>query len=481
MKNLRTKRILFLDRLPVRYRLAVGHALWMGILFTLAGFGLNHYIASYLRDSVDAALLTSATSLRDSRSAMAYRSPFTQSFLKEFFGERLIRPYAQLVDLSGKISARSEDFPISLPVTPNAVARAEKGLYTFETIEKKGLPPIRLITMPITGRAGFMGELVQVGAPLDSTLATLRNIRLALWTALALGLGLSIIFGYLLTARSLKPVSALTRAAAQLGSEKMSIRLPLPAAKDEMRELTETFNKMLDRLQESFERMARFSANVSHELRTPITVMRGEAEYALRKQRKPEEYVSSLKTIVHESELMSSLVEDLLLLARAERGALKLEWEPVTGDQLINSVKVATTKEIEKYQVKLAIKMPEHLILVGSHSYLTVILRNLVANAAKHSVAGQVIEIEIRENPQNFLISVKDHGTGIEEKDLPYIFDTFYRSDSARNRAQGGAGVGLSLVKALVELHGGRIRVESKVGKGAFFEMKLPKKPAHLA
>ncbi len=107
-----------------------------------------------------------------------------------------------------------------MPVTPNAVARAEKGLYTFETIEKRGLPPIRLITMPITGRAGFMGELVQVGAPLDSTLATLRNIRLALWTALALGLGLSIIFGYLLTARSLKPVSALTRAAAQLGSEK---------------------------------------------------------------------------------------------------------------------------------------------------------------------------------------------------------------------------------------------------------------------
>ncbi len=100
----------------------------------------------------------------------------------------------------------------------------------------------------------------------------------------------------------------------------MSIRLPLPAAKDEMRELTETFNKMLDRLQESFERMARFSANVSHELRTPITVMRGEAEYALRKQRKPEEYVSSLKTIVHESELMSSLVEDLLLLARAGKG-----------------------------------------------------------------------------------------------------------------------------------------------------------------
>lgn len=476
VKLFRNKPILIFDRLPVRYRLAVGHALWMGILFLLAGFALNHYISSYLKNSVDGALLTSATSLRDTRSAMAYRSPFTQSFLREFFGERLVRPYAQLIDLSGKISARSEDFPVSLPVTPNAVERAEKGLHTFETMEKRGLPPIRLITMPITNHGQFTGELIQVGTPLDTTLAIIRNIKLILWAALMLGLGLSIVFGYLLTASSLKPVSALTRAAAQLGSSQLDIRLPLPAAKDEIRDLTETFNSMLDRLKESFDRMSRFSANVSHELRTPLTVMRGEAEYCLRKDRTCDEYVSSLKTIVHESELMTTLVEDLLLLARVERGALTPDWEPIPLVRLLDIVSAAVDQELKKYKVKLVIDSPSGLVLYGSLSYLSVVLRNLIANAAKHSNVNSEVKLEITEHSSFFKILVFDYGTGIEDKDLPYIFDTFYRSDSARNRAQGGTGVGLSLVKALIELHGGQISVESTLGKGSLFEIKLPKK-----
>ncbi|TWW09247.1 hypothetical protein E3A20_16260, partial [Planctomyces bekefii] len=242
-------------------------------------------------------LLVSAQSIRDARFVRGFSSPIMERFLAQFFGEHSIRPYAQLVDLSGNISAKT-DVRISLPVTPKALSRAERGLETFETFPARDAEssPLRQVTLPVVRFGRFTGELIQVAASMDSTQHTLNSIASVLWISLPLGVLLSVLFGYLLTRRLLKPVVDMSHAASNLGSDDLSVRLPLPVANDELRRLAHTFNEMLDRLEDAFKRLRRFTGDVSHELRTPLAVLRGEAEFALRKERSAQEYRESYQT-----------------------------------------------------------------------------------------------------------------------------------------------------------------------------------------
>jgi len=469
---------MFLERIPVRFRLSLGYAIWMALLFIGIGCGVYKLVQRNLDKSVDAALIASAESLRSARAAINYRSPFTQSFLREFFGEDHIRPYAQLVDLSGRVSAKTQNVRVSLPVTPYAIRRAEHGFLTIESVQRHGMPPLRQITMPIMRSGKFTGELVQVGAPLDATYRTLRSISLMLWLVLPIGLGLSIIFGYLLTAWSLKPVVGITRTAAKLGSDDLNVRLKLPAANDEIRELSSTFNGMLDRLQDTFDRMKRFAGDVSHELRTPLTVLRGEAEFALRKERDSESYRQTLEIIVRESLNMTTIVEDLLLLARTQSKSVAMEWELVEFKQIIDPLVDSTKAVFDEKNITLKVSQDspsDHPTFYTSHGYLNLALKNLLLNAVKHSPKGSEIKLESSSTISTVSFAIIDPGEGIPKESLPYIFDTFYRADTARNRGSGGVGIGLSLAQALVSLHNGTIEVESELGVGTTFKVTIPR------
>jgi len=474
---------MFLERIPVRFRLSLGYAIWMALLFVGIGCGVYKLVQRNLDQSVDAALIASAESLRSARAAINYRSPFTQSFLREFFGEDHIRPYAQLVDLSGRVSAKTQNVRVSLPVTPYAIRRAEHGFSTIESVQRHGMPPLRQITMPIMRRGKFTGELVQVGAPLDATYRTLRSISLMLWLVLPIGLGLSIIFGYLLTAWSLKPVVGITRTAAKLGSDDLNVRLKLPAANDEIRELSSTFNSMLDRLQDTFDRMKRFAGDVSHELRTPLTVLRGEAEFALRKERAPESYKQTLDIIVRESLNMTTIVEDLLLLARAQSRSVAMEWERVEFAQFVKPLIESTKAVFDERKTTLKVTedpTTDRLTFYTSHGYLNLALKNLLLNAVKHSPSGSEIRLDVSSTADSVTFAITDPGEGIPAESLPYIFDTFYRADTARNRGSGGVGIGLSLAQALILLHNGRVEVDSQVGTGTTFKVTIPREKPNL-
>ena len=469
---------MFLERVPVRLRLSLGHAIWMALLFLCVGFGLYRVVEHNLQRSVDTSLLISAQSIRDARFLRGFSPPIMEQFLNQFFGEKYIRPYAQLVDLSGKISAKT-DTHVSLPVTPRALARAEQGLETIETFapRRDGEAPLRQVTLPVVKFGRFTGELIQVGANLDSTLHTLREIAWVLWISLPVGLGLSIVFGYLLTMRSLSPVTQMSAAAKNLGSNDLSFRLPLPVAKDELRQLAQTFNEMLDRLEDAFKRLRRFTGDVSHELRTPIAVIRGEAELALRRERTAAEYKASLQTIVGETTNMTTIVEDLLLLARAESRAVAMSWtELISADfmqEVIHSVQaVYAAKGIA---LRITSKGPSRFH--GNPVYLMLALKNILINAAKHSAAPNTVDFTIGDDGRCTLFTITDQGEGIPADSLPYIFDPFYRADTARNRAAGGTGIGLSLAMALVKLHDGTIQVSSKPGEGATFVVRIPRPP----
>jgi len=452
----------------------------MAVLFAGVGFGLYRVVENHLYQSVDAALISSAKSIHDARFVRGFSTPLMEEFLSKVFGERYIRPYAQLVDLSGKISAKTTNIRISLPVTPQAIRRAEKGLDTFETFyTKDNKVPFRQVTLPVFINDRFTGELIQVGAPLDYTIYTLNGIKLVLWIALPTGMLLSVLFGYLLARRAFRPVTDITQAASKLGIDDLGVRLKLPPAKDELRRLAQTFNETLDRLEDAFRRLRCFSGDVSHELRTPIAVMRGEAELALRRDRTPAEYKAALQAIVTESASMSGLVEDLLLLARAESRAVAANHMPVGLEEFVNSLEASVAPVFEKRGVGLDIDLAGTNSLastiIASRQYLAIALKNILLNAAKHSASDSRVTFGVTLDDKGIVFRIEDQGEGIPEKDLPYIFDPFYRADTVRNRSAGGAGIGLSLALAMVKLHSGTISVESKVGTGTAFTIRIPR------
>lgn len=468
---------MFIDRIPVRYRLALGHAIWMALLFLAVGFGLYRIVEMNLYQSVDASLMGSAQSIRDARFVRGLTPPIMEQFLNQVFGEKYIQPYAQLVDLSGKIRAKTA-LNVSLPVTPKALARAERGLETFETFPpRRGEAPLRQVTVPVIRFGSFTGELIQVGATLDSTYHTLRQISWVLWIAFPVSLGLSIVFGYLLTKRSLKPVTDMSLAASTLGSEDLSMRIPLPRANDEIRALATTFNDMLSRLEDAFMRLRRFTGDVSHELRTPLAVLKGEAQFALRRDRPAEEYKASLVTIRGEAETMTSIIEDLLLLARAESRAVAMNWLEVVINDFKEELVHTVLPVFEAKNVELIVDNSAGHMMYANRGYLALALKNILINAAKHSPANSKVDFRISREGSNVKFMIRDYGEGIPEKSLPYIFDPFYRADTARNRAAGGTGIGLSLALALVKLHNGSIAVTSRPGEGAEFVVTIPAPP----
>ncbi len=466
---------MLLERLPLSLRLALGHALWMGVLLAGLGHGIYRLVEHNLLETVDASLRASAESIRDARLRRDFGLPLMQQFLEEFFGEKYIQPYAQLVDLSGQIRERTDQI-VSLPVSTRALARAEKGLPTLETFGPRHFKgtALRQVTLPVIRYGKFSGELIQVGAPLEATYHTLRQIGLVLSISLPLCVFLSVAFGYHLARRSLVPVTKMSEAAKKLGSEDLSVRLPLPAAQDELWQLAQTFNEMLDRLEDAFSRLRRFTGDVSHELRTPLAVMKGEAELALRRERSPEQYKEALTTIQKEANHMTEIVSDLLLLARAESRAVAMVWQNVDAHKFLDDLAEGVKGIYAKNSIELFIRDHGVKEFSANPGYLSIVLKNLLINAAKHSPNGSKVEMDICCEQGELYFRVTDHGEGISEAAIPYIFDPFYRVDSARNRANGGTGIGLSLALALVRLHGGTISVTSKIGEGSVFKVQIP-------
>jgi heavy metal sensor kinase len=466
---------MLIDKIPVRLRLSLVHVIWLTLLFSGMGVGIFQVVESNLSASLDASLKSSAYAIRDARFNRGFGNSLMRQFLEEYMGERFIRSHAQIVDLSGKITHNSlADLKTNLPVTPLAIRRAERGLDTLESFNVKKQLPIRQITVPVMSRRSFTGELIQIAAPLTPHKATMLHINSLLWITLTGGVLVSGIFGYLLATRSLKPVRQISSAASKMSSDDMKQRLVLPAAKDELRHLTTTFNQMLDRLEDGFMRLRRFSGDVSHELRTPITVVKAEADFALKRERSPTEYRDALKKISHEANHMAAVVQDLLLLARASGHSLDIQSEFFSLKKIIDSINVDMLPLANQKAITLNYHLEQQQVF-GAEHYVEMILRNLIQNAIRYSPHQTTVTINAKTVGQNTQISIIDCGIGISADALPYVFDPFYRTDQARCRASGGSGLGLSLSLALAKLHQGNITAQSVEKQGSCFTLSLPK------
>ena len=465
----------------IRFTLTLWYTLTLALVMLLFSSFIYITIRADIYKETDRELLSLAESLA-SPTMEPFRSAAPSVFdqvLEDFFGPKIAGKYVQLFDPSGMISAASKNLnqhPLALP--RSTFQKVSQGGIVHETRIVNGLPPLRIITVPVLVD-NRLARIVQVGASLSEEFDTLRKLLLIFSISIPAGLLILSGGGWFLAGQALKPVELITRSAQKITAENLSQRLVVLNPNDEIGRLAETFNMTLARLEASFNRTKRFFADISHELRTPLTIIRGEAEVGLKWAKEPEEFHEILQSTLDEVKRMSGIVESLLELSRAEEGGLHLEMQDIDLGEFLDS----TVKELNQQSRlldqgrRVILSADCQVWIQGDERRLRQIFLNLLDNALKYSPPDSEVRVELSLQGGEARVAVVDHGPGIPDADLPHIFERFYRVDKARNRNEGGSGLGLSLVKSLTEAHEGRVEVISTLDAGSTFIVKLPTIP----
>lgn len=285
-------------------------------------------------------------------------------------------------------------------------------------------------------------------------------------------------WGYQIIKHSLAPLDQLNKIALKISSEHdLSSRIALPEKKDEVHQLAKTFDHMVEQLEQAFHREQVFTSDVSHELRTPLTVIQAECEYALLSDSTTEEKTEALETIYKQSHHMSSLTSSLLSLARMEQGKHPLVKEDFCLSKLLLMMTDSLEHAAAKKNINFHLALPETVSISADKNMMIRLFTNLLDNAISYGKENGNIWIKICFSKEEILTTIKDDGIGISSTDLPKIWDRFYQADTSRNKKLlSGSGLGLSFCKQIVQLHNGKITVESQLGKGTEFQISLPAK-----
>jgi heavy metal sensor kinase len=307
--------------------------------------------------------------------------------------------------------------------------------------------------------------------------ASSRALVRRLWLEV-LGLSLAVLLlgalgGLWIARRSLAPLSHLANRAERITAEQLHERLPVAGESLELDQLAAAFNETFARLEGSFDQLRRFTADVSHELRTPLTALRTVGEVALRGSHDAEGYREVIGSMLEEVDRLTRLTDELLTLARADAGEAKLRLEPVDLGALARDVAGHLSVLAEEREQKLEVDVAP-LNLRADRTVLRQALVNLVVNAVKYSPERTSIRIETGRRGELAFLQVADEGPGIVPEHRGRIFERFYRVDKSRSREMGGTGLGLALVKWAAEAHGGRVELETEVGRGSTFRIVLP-------
>lgn len=312
--------------------------------------------------------------------------------------------------------------------------------------------------------------------PIDDSVQEIGLLFLGLSPVLLILIGLT---GYWISSRSLRPVDEMTKAARSIGSNNLSERLPVPQTRDEISRLAEAWNEMLGRLEESFGRIQRFTADAAHEFRTPLAALRTTAELALKKERNPQEYRDALTQVGTIADRMNHLAEGLLSIARSDAPARR-SAELVDVPAIVREVAVEMRLLFEDKDLLFTVDVPETGISIQADpDGIRRILAVLLDNALKYSFPGDAVNVSVQQGTEEVIVEVADTGCGIPAESLTRIFDRFYRVDSSRDRKTGGYGLGLAIAQQIARTHHGQIFASSVVGKGSSFRLELPLTDPH--
>ncbi len=363
---------------------------------------------------------------------------------------------------------------LGLHYTPDEVAelRANAGSHDVQTDRGR----LRLLTSVISPTPGEV-YLVQVGELLTSVDATLAGFdRLLLWRILG-GLALAAVVGRWLAGRALAPLSRLAVETQGIGVKNLDARLSVRGANDELDQVAQAFNHALARLELSVGEMRQFSAALAHELRTPVAILRGEAELALRPSSSDEDLRQVLVRQIDEFDRLSRLINQLLTLARAEGGEIKMADQSVDLVALGASVAEQIEPVAAAQGIMLTCDVADSVMVKGDAGWLERLLLILLDNAIKFTPDGGRISVTFSCAKGLAHVAVTDTGRGISPDALPHLFERFFRADPARSRRTQGAGLGLALAKWIAARHRGTIDVKSQPGEGSTFTVSLPALP----
>jgi heavy metal sensor kinase len=313
-----------------------------------------------------------------------------------------------------------------------------------------------------------------VGYPQGELRDLLDSLYVIFLFMIPVAVALSVVGGLALADRALRPVHDITVRAKRITAENLDQTIPIKNERDELGQLASTINDMIRRLHESFAQVRQFSADASHELRTPLTVMRGEIELALRSAKSPEQYREILESSLEEIMRLSRIIDNLLTLAKADRGAMEITFSEVDLKEMVDELYEDGCVLAEEKRITVELKENAPIRLVGDRGRLRQLFLNLIDNAIKYTHEEGRVWISSARADGAAVITIGDTGVGIPQDDIEKIFNRFYRVDKARSREAGGSGLGLSIAQWIAELHRGQISVRSEVGKGSEFVVKLP-------
>ena len=316
--------------------------------------------------------------------------------------------------------------------------------------------------------------LVESGIPYQQTQVVLHGLLLTLGIYTPFIVSLAIGGGYWLMRRSLQPVDEITERAEGITSTNLSERLPVIRTGDELERLSTALNRMIGRLDDAFQHINRFSADASHELRTPLTILQLELEGIVHNSNLSGSLEDQIGSALEETHRMSRIVESLLTISRLDVGEVKLDKLRLDLSDLAASTAGEMRVLAQEKSIAVRTSIEDGIYVDGDRTHLQQVVVNLIDNAIKYTQECGTIEVRVQSEGNNAVLEVSDNGVGIPACAISHVFERFYRADKARSRASGGAGLGLSIVKAICTAHGAEIGVSSEEGRGSCFRVEVP-------
>lgn len=455
-----------LDRVPIRLRLTLAFAaVMLVVLLAIGGLlawrfqhELDRQIAQNLRSRAsDVTLLVRQA---DNGLASATVSELTQR------GESV----AQIVQPSGRILDATPDVGRRPLLTDAQLRRAERGTVTIARQSPQGVEgPLRLLATPVSAQDQRL--VVVVGASLGDRDDALQQLASLLLIGGPLALLLASLAGYGVAAAALAPVERMRARAAQISEATPGERLPVPPADDEVRHLADTLNAMLDRLERALSRERRFVSDASHELRTPLAVLKAEIELAVREGRSASEMRAALLSAGEETDRLSQLAEDLLVIARSDQGRLPVRRERVDAQDVAEAAASRFSGRAHEAGLTLAVADPGDPVPADlDRLRVEQALGNIIDNALRYG--ARRVDVVVSRDQGACVLAVEDDGPGFPDDFAAKAFDRFSRADEARGR--GGAGLGLAIVKAIAEAHGGTAGITASEPRGSRVWIRIP-------
>jgi two-component system heavy metal sensor histidine kinase CusS len=468
------------------FRLTAGYALAGLFLVFFATAGLYFVLVSELEKSTDLFL---ADKVHVLRTILRERPNDLDALREEVELESAARRYEQFY-----IRLLDEQDRPRL-ITPGMADQLDLAQLASQTRSR----PDRTISMKgkegqvfrVTGASAPVGspatqsDTIQIAIDVSQKEGLLARFRFWFWAILMATFAIFPLVGYQIARQGIRPVEEMATTARHISSTNLRERIRPEGYPFELASLASTFNQMLDRLEESFERISRFSADIAHDLRTPVNNIRGEAEVALVRKRSANEYRDVIESCLEESERLSDLIGDLLFLARAESPLTELRRERVNVGELLGGMREYYEASAADGGVSLTTSVGNKPVVAElDRTLLQRAVGNLVSNALAHTPPGGAVVLRTGVDISNSDISnpaiskihieVSDTCIGIPSEALPRVFDRFFRVDSSRSQGSGGTGLGLAIVQSIAQLHGGNVEISSQAGKGTRVTLRMP-------